>query len=111
MCNNDYIVRKFRINCSKQTISVQSHVTLRCMQDPRRHTPLIAGSVGPYGACQHDGSEYHGNYVDHMSSEELVKWHRPRVARLLEAGADILACETLPAKVSVALFPVLIPHV
>ena len=26
--------------------------------------PLIAGSVGPYGACLHDGSEYTGNYID-----------------------------------------------
>ena len=85
--------------------------SLGSMQDPSRHAPLIAGSVGPYGACQHDGSEYHGNYVDHMSSEQLVEWHRPRVARLVEAGVDVLACETLPAKVSAVSFPVLIPVV
>lgn len=30
---------------------------------------LIAGSVGPYGACLHDGSEYTGDYVDHMTKE------------------------------------------
>lgn len=30
---------------------------------------MVAGSVGPYGACQHDGSEYNGNYVDHMTIE------------------------------------------
>ena len=59
----------------------------------------MAGSVGPYGACQHDGSEYHGNYVDHMTTEELIEWHRPRVVELLASGADILACETIPAKV------------
>ena len=28
---------------------------------------LVAGSVGPYGACQHDGSEYTGKYVDNMT--------------------------------------------
>ena len=28
---------------------------------------LVAGSVGPYGACQHDWSEYSGNYVDNMT--------------------------------------------
>ena len=67
--------------------------------DNDRVLPLVAGSVGPYGACQHDGSEYHGNYVDHMTSKELVEWHRPRVRELLAAGADILACETIPAKV------------
>ena len=29
----------------------------------------MAGSVGPYGACQHDRSEYTGKYVDDMSIE------------------------------------------
>lgn len=64
-----------------------------------RGASIIAGSVGPYGACQHDGSEYHGNYVDHMTTEELIEWHRPRVRELLASGADLLACETIPAKV------------
>lgn len=40
---------------------------------------LVAGSVGPYGACQHDASEYHGRYVDGMSESELIDWHRPRI--------------------------------
>ena len=32
--------------------------------------PLIAGSVGPYGAYNSpDAAEYHGNYVDSMSIE------------------------------------------
>ena len=66
--------------------------------------PLIAGSVGPYGACQHDGSEYSGGYVDVMTSEELEAWHRPRISELLRAGADLLAIETIPAmKEGVAL--------
>ena len=34
-----------------------------------RDRPLVAGSIGPYGACQFDKSEYHGNYVDKMSME------------------------------------------
>lgn len=29
----------------------------------------MGGSVGPYGACQFDKSEYHGNYVDKMNLE------------------------------------------
>ncbi len=41
-------------------------------QDSDTPPPLIAGSVGPYGACEHDGSEYHGNYVDHMTKEVHV---------------------------------------
>ena len=35
----------------------------------QRTYPLVAGSVGPYGACQSDASEYHGDYVDSMSLE------------------------------------------
>ncbi|XP_068733248.1 homocysteine S-methyltransferase YbgG-like isoform X2 [Montipora capricornis] len=58
---------------------------------------FIAGSVGPYGACQHDMSEYTGKYVNKMSLKELMNWHRPRVEALLHAGVDILAFETIPA--------------
>ena len=54
----------------------------------------IAGSVGPYGAALADGSEYRGDY--NLSVDELRAWHRPRIALLAEAGADILALETIP---------------
>lgn len=29
--------------------------------------PLVAGSVGPYGAFLHNGSEYTGDYAEQMS--------------------------------------------
>ena len=63
-------------------------------------SPLIAGSVGAYGACLHDSSEYTGEYVDHVSREEMKEWHRPRIAALLSAKVDLLAIETIPAQVS-----------
>lgn len=59
--------------------------------------PLVAGSIGPYGACQADGSEYNGEYVSAISSEDLIEWHRPRMTALINAGADFLAIETIPA--------------
>lgn len=31
------------------------------------HVPLVVGSVGPYGAHLHDGSEYDGSYADTTS--------------------------------------------
>jgi len=34
-----------------------------------RVKPMVAGSLGPYGACQADCSEYSGEYVDNMSVE------------------------------------------
>jgi len=56
---------------------------------------LIAASLGPYGAALHDGSEYTGVYD--CSFEELVRFHRERIAVLAESDADILAFETLPS--------------
>ena len=60
-----------------------------------RQRPLVAASVGPYGAALADGSEYRGDYG--LTVEQLVDWHRPRLAVLAAAGADLLACETIPA--------------
>jgi S-methylmethionine-dependent homocysteine/selenocysteine methylase len=57
----------------------------------------VAGSVGPYGAMLADGSEYTGAYACAMSVADLRTFHRPRMELLAEAGADVLACETVPA--------------
>lgn len=62
-----------------------------------RSRPFVAASVGPYGAFLADGSEYHGNYG--LTETELVDFHRPRMRALIEAGADLLACETIPCLV------------
>ncbi|WAC94273.1 homocysteine S-methyltransferase [Mycobacterium sp. Aquia_213] len=55
---------------------------------------LVAASVGPYGAALADGSEYRGRYG--LSVAALTRWHRPRLETLAAAGADVLACETVP---------------
>jgi homocysteine S-methyltransferase len=62
-----------------------------------QHDGWVAGSVGPFGAMLADGSEYTGAYVDRMSVSDLRAFHRPRMEVLAEAGADVLACETVPA--------------
>lgn len=59
-----------------------------------RSKPFVAASVGPYGAYLADGSEYRGNYG--LSESALMDFHRPRMKALIAAGADILACETIP---------------
>lgn len=56
--------------------------------------PLVAASIGPYGAMLADGSEYRGNYG--LDEAALMAFHRPRLRVLADAGADLLACETLP---------------
>ncbi|MEH7096433.1 homocysteine S-methyltransferase [Neobacillus vireti] len=60
-----------------------------------RPKPLVAASVGPYGAYLADGSEYVGNYG--VKDERLVEFHRSRIEALIEAGADLLAFETIPS--------------
>jgi homocysteine S-methyltransferase len=55
---------------------------------------IVAASVGPYGAALADGSEYRGRYG--LSVSALKRWHRPRLEILAAAGADVLACETVP---------------
>ncbi|MGQ9909173.1 MAG: homocysteine S-methyltransferase [Candidatus Flexifilum sp.] len=59
-----------------------------------RPYPFVAASIGPYGAYLHDGSEYRGDY--HLSVQDLIDFHRPRMAELIAAGADMLAFETIP---------------
>ena len=54
----------------------------------------VAASVGPYGAALADGSEYRGRYG--LSVGQLQNWHRPRLEVLADAGADVLALETIP---------------
>lgn len=66
-----------------------------------RVRPLVAISIGPYGAFLADGSEYTGHYK--LPKSALIDFHRPRMALLAEmvrAGeADLLACETIPCRV------------
>lgn len=59
-----------------------------------RQRPLVAASVGPYGAYLADGSEYRGDYG--LNEEALVQFHRKRLNTLISAGPDLLACETIP---------------
>jgi S-methylmethionine-dependent homocysteine/selenocysteine methylase len=57
----------------------------------------VAGSVGPYGAMLADGSEYTGDYGADVGPAVMRAFHRPRLELLAEAGADVLAAETVPS--------------
>lgn len=57
---------------------------------------LVAASIGPYGAAQADGSEYTGEYD--LDRAGLRRWHEKRLGVLWEAGADLLAIETIPSR-------------
>ncbi|KAG8624977.1 hypothetical protein KVT40_006728 [Elsinoe batatas] len=68
-------------------------------EDPER-TLFVAGSVGPYGAYLANGAEYTGDYGD-VTVQHLKDFHESRIDALLEARADILACETIPSLLEV----------
>ncbi len=61
-----------------------------------RLRPLVAASVGPYGAYLADGSEYTGHYG--LSAAALRAFHQDRWEILAGSDADILACETIPSR-------------
>lgn len=61
----------------------------------RRPRPIVAASVGPFGAVLADGSEYTGDYG--VSREDLREFHLARLEALVEAGPDLLAIETIPS--------------
>lgn len=60
-----------------------------------RNRLFVAGSVGPYGAFLSDGSEYRGDYK--LAKDDMKAFHRGRIQALIDAGADVLACETIPS--------------
>jgi len=64
-------------------------------REDHRPRPLVAASIGSYGAFLADGSEYRGEFG--MSAPALAAWHRPRVRILEAAGPDLLAFETIPS--------------
>ncbi|HNJ98383.1 MAG TPA: homocysteine S-methyltransferase, partial [Ilumatobacteraceae bacterium] len=56
---------------------------------------VVACSVGPYGACLGDGSEYHGRYA--ASWDDVRAFHRARLEVLVSTGPDVFAIETIPS--------------
>lgn len=62
---------------------------------PGAERPLVAASIGPYGAVLHDGSEYTGDYD--ISDADLRGFHEERLRLLETSDADLFACETIPS--------------
>jgi len=83
----------------RRSVAVAVEARERFWSDARNRSsrlrPLVAASVGPYGAFLHDGSEYRGAY--RVSRGELKAFHADRLAVLNDTGADLIACETIPS--------------
>jgi homocysteine S-methyltransferase len=69
-------------------------VSQYCEESEVPKQPLVAASIGPWGAHLGDGSEYHGQYE--ASDSQLTDFHRERLDILSASPADLLACETIP---------------
>ncbi len=70
--------------------------------------PLIAASIGPYGAYLADGSEYSGNYG--LPGETIKDFHASRMEILATSQADLLAFETIPCLQEAAVLIELLEH-
>jgi len=58
---------------------------------------VVAASVGPFGACLGDRSEYHGRYA--ASWDDVRTFHRERLEVLVDTGPDVFAIETIPTAI------------
>ncbi|MDJ0906742.1 MAG: homocysteine S-methyltransferase [Woeseiaceae bacterium] len=77
--------------------------------NPGAERPLVAISIGPYGAVMHDGSEYTGDYD--IGDEDLRVFHEQRLRLLDASDADLFACETIPSGREAALLAELLSDV
>ena len=77
------------------SLAVQARADfLNTMEQPPAIMPLIAASIGPYGAALADGSEYTG--YQNVTVDTLIDFHKKRLDVLANSAADILAFETIP---------------
>ncbi len=93
------------ISASYQTtdpelVAGAAHLALRARDEfvadnPGVDPPLVAASIGPYGAVRSDGSEYTGEYDKDRAG--LLQFHEARIAQMDDSAVDILACETIPS--------------
>lgn len=60
-----------------------------------RLRPLVAASLGPYGAFLADGSEYDGRYS--VGRDVLEHFHLDRLGVMASSAADVVAFETIPS--------------
>lgn len=93
------LTRQAAIRVIQESVRIATKARDEFWSDPanriNRARPFVAASIGPYGAFLHDGSEYRGDYA--LTKNELIEFHRERMRILIEAGAYLLACETIPS--------------
>ena len=78
-----------------RTVTLAEEAVLHTGLNEKGIRPLIAASIGPYGAFLADGSEYRGDYG--VDDATLRAYHQPRLSVLEHTAADCFACETIPS--------------
>jgi homocysteine S-methyltransferase len=84
-------------NLIKKTVAIAQEARddfLNKTADKGRLRPVIAASIGPYGAYLANGAEYRGDYK--LTSKMIKEFHLPRWELLTQTAADLFACETIP---------------
>ena len=78
-----------------RSVKLAVHARSEHLKTNPMDSPLVAASIGPYGAYLADGSEYRGQYG--ISSTDLIEFHQDRIQWLDKTDIDVLACETIPS--------------
>jgi homocysteine S-methyltransferase len=91
--NETQVATLFRLSVQLAAEAIEEYLAEFSARRKPRH-PLIAASIGPYGAYLANGAEYRGDYS--LSVEELMAWHRPRMVTLAQTAANLFAFETIP---------------
>jgi len=87
--SDDLIVRAVDLTCEARQQFLDANPDSSLM-------PIVAASMGPYGAMLHNGSEYTGHYD--IDETGLRNFHKTRLQLLDHTNADVLAFETIPNK-------------
>lgn len=83
-----------RAGLSAEQCDADLEASVRLAREAADGRAGVAASVGPWGAHLADGSEYTG-YPD-VTRAQLRDFHARRLERLVAAGPDLVAVETLP---------------
>lgn len=101
----------FELSVSLAKEAVEAFWEIQSNRSGRRK-PLVAASIGPYGAYLADGSEYTGAYG--LPRADLKAFHAERWHLLATQDADLFACETIPSFTELQAFGDLLqetPHI
>ena len=63
--------------------------------ETKRMRPIVAASIGPYGAYLANGAEYTGYY--NVPESKLKSFHESRWEVLCDSSVNLFACETIPS--------------